>query len=191
MTNELDVDQLEEALAAVPEGTENLNEDKLAELRQEMNQRYSGFQSLLDKKMAEIVDTISELKTARMSPEEREELEEVETKRELAKLKRENDILKMRTKYPEAVDTLMQVLDQQSLEKQLEILTALSKGKNSGPTPSEEPDVSPAPVDANNPPRKPEASLASLVKGGQMTKEQAAKILGASNEKGFLARLRG
>lgn len=159
-------------------------------LSAEFDKRFSGIQSLLDRRTSEWQAQLEELKTVNLTPEEREQLQASEAQKKLAQLERENQLLKMRKNFPEEVDLLEQFLSADSLESQLDVLSKFRKAQAEAEAQGAEPKEQPTPVDMNNPPRKQEVSLADL--GDKMTNELADKILKqGGSEKGLLRRLRG
>jgi hypothetical protein len=94
----------------------------IAALDGKLNERFSGFQSLIDKRISPLAEQLDELKTAGMSPEEREQLEDQATTDHYAKLERENAMLKLRSTNPDAVDFLMSLDQAESFEDQLGLI---------------------------------------------------------------------
>ena len=188
MSDETVVDQQEEA-QNTPDASLNALIDKL---NKSMDERFSGFQSLLDKKVSPIEATLEELKLSRMSPAEREEFIEDQVKEENARLKRQLAIFEKSKDHPEEVAFLTDFLKQDNLDAQLALLRNF-KGNTPAPTPSEgdegnEPEPE---VNLNNPPRKQTPSLGNLLSSGRMTKEAAQQLLSQNNERGALRKLRG
>ena len=161
-----------------------------AALTTEFDKRFSGMQSLLDRRTQEFQSQLAELKTADLSPEEREQLQVSEAQSRVAALERENELLKLRREYPEEVDLLTDFMAKSSLQEQLTLLSQFRKAQAEAESQGEEPTEQPTPVDKNNPSRKTELSLADFA-DGNMTGDLAKKILGSSNEKGLLRKLRG
>lgn len=188
MSDNNNVDQQGEG-EVTPEPSLNELIDKL---NKSIDERFSGFQSLLDKKVSPIESTLEELRLSRMSPAEREEFQEEQVTRENAKLKREVEILRRAKDHPEEVAFLTQFLEQNSLDAQLALLQNF-RGQVKPATPREEGEDEEAEPDVNlnNPPRKQTPSLGNLLAQGKMTKEAAAQLLAANNEKGALRKTRG
>jgi len=161
----------------------------VAQLSGSLDQRFQGFQGILDRRDAEYRQMIEDLKTADLSPEEQEQFRESKLQRELESTKRRLEIMEMRKEYPEEVDLLDSLLQGKSLTDQLNLLATFRKAQ-----PSTESDESvtdegqPTPVDKNNASRKTEPSLADF--GGQMTPELADRLIDTNNEGGILRRLR-
>lgn len=194
-----DLDQLEEAINEAV-ATEDLNDDIKTQLEASINERFSGFQSVLDKAMArqeaKFMEAISSMQRSTLSPAELNDLEEAETAAKIKALERENAILKARKDHPDEVDFLLEFLSKENMQDQIKAVSEFRNRHLSAaePTPSEElpEEVATSPVDMNNPKRKSGPNLGSLLKQGKMTKDQAAKILeAAGDEVGLLHRLRG
>lgn len=190
------VDQPE---SVVESTDESLNDDVVTRLEKSFDSRFSGFQGVLDKALntmrGEFAAQLEEVKRDRLSPEERADLEETEREREYTKLKRENELLRLRKEYPDEVDFLDSWLEKDNFTDQLSLLKQFrSRSQQTEATPREDSDegADAQPVDRNNPPRRGQDSLADLVRsaGGTMTREQAHKLLEATNERGILSRLR-
>lgn len=164
------------------------------QITDEFDKRFSGIQSILDRRdnsINELKDIVETLKTANLSPEEQEQLSSDKRAAEVAALKRENEILKMRKEYPDEVDFLQTFLGSQSLEDQFKALRDYKKPKEVTPPPAEgdEGAEEAPPVMSNNSRRDSKISAADL--SGQMTEKLAKKLLeDTSEDRGILARLR-
>lgn len=157
-------------------------------LTSDFDKRFSGFQSMLDQREDKFRKELEQLKTANLTPEEQEQLQASSAQEELSRMKRENELLKMRRQFPEEVDLLEDFFGKTNLQEQLSLLSKFRKAQaeaESNDSPEEQPNT---PVDKNNSPRKNEPSIAEMQ--GEMTPQLADKILSAGNEKGFLRRLR-
>lgn len=155
----------------------------MASFRGELDQRFSGFQSLIDKKVSPLASQLDELKTARLSPEEREQLEEDAAQQRMEKLQRENELLKLRQSDPDAVDFLMALDGAESFEDQLDLVKQRfgAKAAKQVQEAVEEAaqEATPA-VDQNNPPRGTKAGIASALEGGEMNDQIADELLRAA-----------
>lgn len=158
-------------------------------IKADFDQRFQGFQSLLDRRTSEFQRELEALKTADLSPEEQEQHRERKSAEQIARLERENALLKMRKQYPEEVDFLEEFLGQESYDAQLQLLANFRRAQAEAEAQGAESTEQPTPVNRNNPPRKQDVSLADM--DGEMTKELADKILDQSNVKGMLRKLRG
>jgi hypothetical protein len=186
-SQEVTADQSAEAATktAAPDLSEITNA-----LKAEFDSRFQGFQSLLDRRTSEWQRELESLKTADLSPEEQEQHVKRQEAQRITKLERENQLLRMRKQFPEEVDLLESFFEADSLETQLDILSKFRKAQAEAEAQGADTTGQPTPVDKNNPPsRKQELSLADMEE--QMTSELAEKILGQSNQKGILRRLRG
>lgn len=155
-----------------------------------VDSRFSGFQSLMDKKLA----TLSrQLKTSDGSDDPEGQLDD-ESESELETLKRELALYQFAEQYPNEVKLFKAVMGQGSLEEQLQAIRSFTATAEGAATPaSDEPAGDgeadePAPeVDGNNPAR-PKISL----KGAIDSEEKADLILGQfAGRKGALHRLMG
>lgn len=160
------------------------------QMSEEFDKRFRGVQSATDRRLDELMRTVSELKTSQMEPEEREQFEANSLAEERDRLKRENEILKMRKDFPDEVDFIQEFLGASSLEDQLKALSEFRKAQaivsNEPPKGDEEPEADATPS-SNNARREPSVSIT-----GQMDQKQAEKLLGsdAAKEKGFFSKIR-
>lgn len=154
----------------------------------ELDKRFQGFQGLLDRRTSEFQKELEELKTADLSPEEQAQFQSSKEKERIARLERENELLKMRRNFPEEVDLLEDFFTKSSLEDQLMLLASFRKAQAASETPAEDDEEQPTPVDKNNPARRQQISMADMA--GEMTSELADKVLSTANERGIFARLR-
>lgn len=157
-------------------------------LMAEFDKRFQGFQGLLDRRTSEFQSALEELKTADLSPEEQAQFTSSKEKERIARLERENELLKMRRNFPEEVDLLEDFFTKSSLEEQLALLATFRKAQAATEPQEGEADGQPTPVDKNNPPRRQQVSMADM--SGGMTKELADQVLSTANERGLFARLR-
>lgn len=157
-------------------------------LMSELDKRFSGFQGLLDKRTAQFETQLAELKTADMSPEEREQFAASEAQKKVERLERENELLRQRKQYAEEVDLLEEFFKQGSLTDQLALLAKFRKAVAAEEPQGGDDAGQPTPVDMNNPKRRTDISIADA--SGKMDEQLADKLLGSASEKGFLSRLR-
>lgn len=174
------------------EGTEQPVQPDLdalvSKLTADLDKRFSGFQGLLDRRDSEYRQMLEDLKTADLSPEEREQEQASRLKTELEQYKRKVEILNMRKDFPEEVDLLTALLEGQSLQDQLSLLAKFRKVEAAAKPQEGDNEEQPTPVDGNNAPRRSSLSLADAAT--KMNKELSEKILNDSNEPGILGRLR-
>lgn len=175
-----------------PNGNSSFSLDDLkAAMSQEFDNRFQGFQSLLDRRTSELRKELDDLKTADLTPEEQEQERTRAQSERVARLERENEILRMRKDYPEEVDLLTEFFEKSSLQDQLALLSAFRKAKADAEPVPDGADAQPTPVDKNSNPRKGDLTL-SDISGNAMNDQLADKVLeSAGNEKGLLRRLTG
>jgi hypothetical protein len=180
-----------------PQGTpadlDALVEKMNAKFTEEFGKRFSGLQGLLDRRDAEYRQLLDDLKTADLSPEEREQVQASKLQQEVEQLRRKNEILSMRKSHPDEADLLERFLEAQSLEDQLNLLATFRKAEApNAPEPVEgeaAADGKPTPVDKNNPARPSIPDLSAAPE--RMNQDLANQILqGSGNDRGILARLR-
>ena len=159
-----------------------------AALMAEFDKRFQGFQGLLDRRTSEFQTALEELKTADLSPEEQVQFQTSKAQTELERVKRENELLRMRREFPEEVDLLEDFFKKSSLEDQLNLLATFRKAQTESEPQGEEDPAQPTPVDKNNPSRRQAPSMSDLA--GGMTDDLADQVLTSAGEKGLLARLR-
>lgn len=157
-------------------------------IKKELDGRFSGFQSSVDKKFGSLASMLEELKTANLTPEEQEQLETRKESDRIASLERENALLKLRKQYPEEVDFLENFFGAESLEAQIATLAEFRKVKAEPPAPvddDEDEEEEPTPVEGNNARRRAKPTV-----GDAMTDELADSILSAANQPGMLRKVR-
>lgn len=164
--------------------------DLQAALAEEFDKRFRGFQSYLDRNSAELRAEIDSLKTANLSPEELEQRQIDQERAEKELLRRENALLKLQAKHPEAATFIDEFFSKETLEDQVEYLSQYALQREAEPTPAaaEDEAVQPTPVKANNPPRNTRATAADA--GGDMTRELAMEILKTYDTPGIIPKLR-
>lgn len=124
---------------------ESIRADIAASIKQELeasfNERVAGFQRLIAERDAEL----RELKTAGLSEEEREQLARRESEEELEALRRENELLRLSSEFPDEMPIFRQILnaptakDQLALLKQIRAAQAASQAP--APPPPADPDI--------------------------------------------------
>lgn len=158
----------------------------------QFDKRFSGFQSLVDRKIDGVNRAVNELKTAGLSPEEREQFESGTRDEEMKRLITENAMLKLSKDQPEAVSLFSKIMEQESLEDQLAVIqealgTKAADHVEQALADAGEPETQALGIDANNPPRTKSTGLGSYVDGQPMTAELADAILkGVGNQRGAL-----
>jgi multidrug efflux pump subunit AcrB len=154
----------------------------VAELAPHLDKRFEGFQSLVDKKFGKLA---SEFQTARLSPEEQEQLAAESEDEEIEAMRRELELLRMKDQFPRGVARLMALSQSTSLEDQLALMEALedpqAAAQEAQAQAEAEGDPTPVPeVDRNNPQRPLKAGLEAALAQGEMTDDIADAILGAA-----------
>jgi hypothetical protein len=160
----------------------------------QIDERFRGFQSLLDQKLDPLSREVNRLKTAQLSPEEQEQAVQAASDAEVQRLKTENAMLRLGQTQPEAVAFFQEIMSQPTLEAQLALIQGRIKPPVADANPAQEPATAgTAPAagapgnDANNPPRKPQPTLAGWNGEAPLTADQAAAVLNQfGDEKGAL-----
>lgn len=161
-----------------------------------LDPRMQGIQSVMDRKLSKLERDFNELKTAGLSPEEREQFNQETVNQELEAARERIAMLEARKEHPEAVDFFMEAMSKESFDAQIAFIES-RLGKKAAQAVVDavadeaEAEGTPIPVvDPNNPSRKsvlgPAAAIAA---GGEMDDQKADAIL-ASVGKGALANLR-
>lgn len=145
-------------------------------LEEKLNPRFSGLTTLIENKTSPLAQELSELKTAGMSPEEREQLEEQANQSHYERMERENMMLKMRQSDPDAVDFLMALDNAESFEDQLAIIKSKLGGKAADQVEAavDSGEVATPAVDSTNPARTPATGIAGALATGQISSEAEA-----------------
>lgn len=192
MTDSTDLGQpnTETAPADAPAETSTFDPRSIQDfLATEFDKRFRGIQSMTDRQLGELKNTIEELRAANLTPEEQEQLEVKQARDRAAALERENALLKMRKQYPEEVDFLESFFGAKSLDEQLTALASFRKAPAPVVTNDQEP-TTPTPVNGNNAPRKATPTVTDAT-SGQMNDALADQILNSAggNERGIMKRL--
>lgn len=146
-------------------------------LKPELDSRFSGLQSLQDKRLSQLA---KELRSSSMTPAEQEEVLEQERSQETEKALRVAELIKRRKVAPEAVDFLLESMEKADLDEQVafiqSVLKASSQPAPAAPTKGDESDEeNPIPEsNKNNPPSRRNGALES---GEDMNEELADAIL--------------
>jgi hypothetical protein len=190
-TTDLGQPNTETASAETPAETSTFDPKAFQEgLASEFEKRFRGIQSLTDRQLGELKNTIEELRAANLTPEEQEQLEVKQARDRTSVLERENALLKMRKQYPEEVDFLEAFFGAKSLDEQLTALSGFRKTPAAAAAEEPAPRSTSTPVSGNNAPRRATPTM-SDAGGSRMTDELADQILNAGNEPGILKRLFG
>lgn len=95
-------------------------------LKGELDSRFSGLQSMQDKRLAKLAQ---ELRSSGMSQEEQEDAMEQEQAQETAKALQIAELIKRRKKTPEAVDFMLESMDKSDLDEQLDYIQSVLGSK--------------------------------------------------------------
>jgi hypothetical protein len=163
----------------------------LDRLGKTLDERFSGFQSLVDRKIGGLNSQLSELKAQYLTPEERAAQEQESEKKEIESLRMENQLFRLRQDHPDAVDLIIGAMGTQSLEDQIAFIESkMGKKAIAQVEAAVEADASTGgEVDQNNPGRKPKMGAATAA-FTEIDSEEAADAILNSQPKGALAALR-
>ena len=103
MTEEL-ATQAAQEVSANAEASAEKGTTEIENVRTEFEARFKGLQRVIaekDEALQRYTTELSELKTAGLSEEEREQLKQTELKQRLDQLARENELLKLSKDYPD------------------------------------------------------------------------------------------
>jgi len=157
-----------------------------------VDQRFSGFQSVIDRKIAEVSRSVGDLRKAALPPEELAAEDQTALAQEIEALRQRNAMLELRRDHPEAVDFLMDLFseDKQSFEAQIAFIEdkfgpkAAAQVEAAVEAAAEASNAAPA-VDPNNPARKQDVALATaaaMARNGNLTEEAAMAILNSAGK---------
>jgi hypothetical protein len=198
-------DASEAAATPVAPAIPDLETTILQPLVKKFDERFSGFQSIYDQKLAGITRAISDLKTAGLSPEEQEQVANETAMAENQRLAAENALLRAAQEGPEAaraVAVFQKITGAQTLEEQLAVIRAeygpkaADQAEQAAATAAAESaqeatsTAAPPSGNPNNPARTKAATLAGYNDGDPMTAELAAAIMNAASDKGALFKAR-
>lgn len=187
------------AKAPVAADSPDLAATIIAPLVAKIDERFSGFQSTYDSKLAGINRAISDLKTAGLSPEEQAQVANETAAAENQRLTAENALLRQAQKDPQSVAVFQKIMAAQTLEDQLAVIRsefgpkAADQAEQAAATaaaPATGPTAAPPSGNPNNPPRTKAPTLAGYVDGEPMTAELAAAVFAAAPDKGALFKAR-
>jgi hypothetical protein len=156
---------------------------EIEKLKAEYEERFKGMQRLISERertLADLQRKQSDLELASLPDGERAIAMSRRADEELARLRAENELLKLRNEYPNEVPAFEKLLKATTPKDQLDILRELARGMAASDKAPEPPDVDP-----NNPMRTPSEGAF-----GEMTDELADRILKAA-PKGALFKIRG
>lgn len=136
MTDELNQsEESEDSPAETPEiktpDLEALVRDALEKtLKGELDTRFSGLQSIQDKRLAQIA---KELRASNLTAGEQEAILEQEQEQDTAKALQIAELIKRRKTAPEAVDFLLESMDKADLDDQLEFIQSVLSARAAPP----------------------------------------------------------
>jgi hypothetical protein len=146
-------------------------------LKPELDSRFSGLQSIQDKRLAQLA---KDLRASSMTPAEQEEVLEQERSQETEKALRIAELIKRRKTAPEAVDFLLESMEKADLDEQVAFIQSVLKSSSqavpAAPSKGDESDdENEIPQsNKNNPPSNRNPQLES---GEDMNEELADAIL--------------
>jgi hypothetical protein len=102
-------------------------------LKPELDSRFSGLQSVQDKRLAKLAQ---ELRSSSMTPDEQEAVLEQERSQEQEKALRIAELIKRRKTAPEAVDFLLESMEKADLDEQVEFIQSVLAARSQTPAPA-------------------------------------------------------
>ena len=178
----------QDASAQAPAPITQADIDKLIAARDaQFEERIKGFQRLIADKETRaqaLEHELSQLKTAGLSPEEREQLEIEQVKAENARLQAQLDLKNLASQYADEVPFFERLLAAPSAEEQLQVMREYATTLKAPQTPAPVAPVAPAEpaipeVDLNRPYRRETYSGQRLADGTVMNDELADRLLAA------------
>lgn len=159
----------------------------VSEALKNVDTRFQGFQSLIDRKFKDISQDVGKLRQAALPPEEADAEASAELQREIEALRQRNQMLELRRDHPEAVDFLMDLFSEErpSFEAQIAFIESkfgpkIAQQVEEALEDAAEATGTPARVDPNNPARSKDVALstaAAMARTGNLTEEAAMTIL--------------
>jgi hypothetical protein len=162
-------------------------------LKSELDSRFSGLQSIQDKRLAQLA---RELRASNLTQDQQEAIMEQEQEKETEKALRIAELIKRRKAAPEAVDFLIESMEKADLDEQVEYIQSVLNARTATQTPvpaapkgAEDEDEGEIPESTkNNPPSNRNVALES---GEEMTEELADAVLSQVQGRGQLSRFFG
>ena len=159
----------------------------------ELDKRFSGLLSAMDKKLTPFKTQIAKLERQLLTPEEVQEQDQQSASQELESLRLENQLLRLRGDHPDAVDLITGAMGTTSLEDQIAFIESkLGKAtiaKVEAAVEAAAETQATGETDPNNPGRAPKMGAQSA-KFGAIDSDEAADAVLAGYGKGALAGLR-
>lgn len=184
MTDDLAGQQESDAPASSPAA----NSADIEKIRREFDERFKGMQRLVAEKDREIADTKRRLEDAaleRLPDDDRAKVMLERERAELAKLRAENELLRLRDEYPDELPAFQKLLSGKTAKEQLDTLRELRKGPQSPPPATPEPPD----VDPNNPMRQPPEE--ETINGEPMNEALADRLIAAGGKRSLWSLTRG
>lgn len=145
-------------------------------LKSELDSRFSGLQSLQDKRLAQLA---KELKTSNLTQDQQEAILEQEQEKDTAKALQIAELIKRRKTAPEAVDFLLESMEKDDLDDQIAFIQSTLKTRQSpapaSPKGDESDDEGEIPESNKNNPASQRSE--ALESGEEMNEELADQIL--------------
>ena len=163
-----------------PEIQRLIAEEAVKQANAIVEKRIPGMQSAYDTQLAQVRKEFSEFKKANLTPEELANSEQSELEAQLAQARREADMLRAGRQYPVAMPVMEAMTNAQTVEDQLEILTAALVKDAGAPQQATPAQSAEAPTSEYTPPVDPNRPLTPPVPqgtGGEMTQDLADRII--------------
>jgi hypothetical protein len=174
--------QAAQEVSANAEASAEKGTTEIENIRTEFEARFKGLQRVIaekDEALQRYTTELSELKTAGLSEEEREQLKQTELKQRLDQLARENELLKLSKDYPEELPLFQKLVGAQDVKSQLDVIrelkAAIAQVQAPAAAPKEQ-DLEVSDVNPINPARR-EAPGVRLSDGRLMSDDIADRIL--------------
>lgn len=162
-------------------------------LKNELDSRFSGLQSLQDKRLAQLA---RELKASNLTQDQQDAIMEQEQEKETEKALRIAELIKRRKAAPEAVDFLIESMEKADLDEQVEYIQSVLKARPApNPVPAaskqEDEDEGEGEIPESNKNNAPSNRSVQLESGEEMNDELADAVLSQVQGRGQLSRFFG
>lgn len=162
-------------------------------LKTELDSRFSGLQSLQDKRLAQLA---RELKSSNLTQDQQDEIMEQEQEKETAKALRIAELIKRRKAAPEAVDFLIESMEKADLDEQVEYIQSVLKARTApSPVPAapegDTEDEGEGEIPESTRTNPPSSRSSQLESGEEMNDELADAVLSQVQGRGALGRFFG
>lgn len=164
-----------------------------AELKAEYDERIKGFQRLLagrDETQRVLEAQLEEFKTAGLSEEERQNLQEQRLAKENQELRAQLELAQLASEYTDEMPVFQELLSAKTAKEQLELMRRIRTAQAKAPAPatpaqSQEPELEIPDIDRNNPMRSFGDTIV-LPDGRAMNEQLADQILSRAPRLGSL-----